>query len=147
MFQGDVVREGSNNFSPSQAGVLCLDHIQKMTVFEFSDMSSALAQESSSWRQGVAFLVPYFHCKTMCGLRHSVGQFRMWEIQLFLTEVSHSLLRIIPGFLSACIILLLVCPWGWDVWENSLHGFFWLYMLLCQEEYVCSLSQEISVSF
>lgn len=73
MFQGDVVREGSNNFSPSQAGQFCLDHIQTMTVFEFSDMSSALAQESSSGRQGMAFLFPYFCCKTMCGLWHGGG--------------------------------------------------------------------------
>lgn len=48
MFQGDVVREGSNNFSTSQAAEFCLDHMQRMTVFEFSDMSSALPQEGSS---------------------------------------------------------------------------------------------------
>lgn len=63
MFQGDVLRECSNNLSPSKAVEVCLDRIQRMTVFEFSDMSSALAQESSTSRQGMAFLFPYFQCK------------------------------------------------------------------------------------
>lgn len=63
MFRGDVLREGHNNFSPFQTGEFCLDHTQRMTVLEFSDMNSALAQESSSLRQGMAFLFPYFHCK------------------------------------------------------------------------------------
>lgn len=65
------MRESSNNFSPSQAGEFCLDHIQGMTVFESSDMSSALAQESSSSREEMAF--PYFHCKKMYGLWHGGG--------------------------------------------------------------------------
>lgn len=70
MFQGDVLRECSNNLSPSQAVEVCLDHIQRMTVFEFSDMSSALAQDSSTSRQGMAFLFPISSVKKKCGLWH-----------------------------------------------------------------------------
>lgn len=44
-----VVRGGSNNLSPSQAGEVCLDHMQRMTVLEFSGMSSAPTSESSTY--------------------------------------------------------------------------------------------------
>lgn len=101
------MRESSNNFSPSQTGEFCLDRIQRMTVFVSSDMSSALAQESSSSRQGIAF--PYFHCKKRMGYGMVVGQFRMWEIQVFLTGVSHSPLKIIPNCLRGSMLLLLIC--------------------------------------
>lgn len=74
MFQGDVLGEGSNNFSPSQAGEFCLDHTQRMTVqFEFSDMSSALAQESPSLRQEWPFFFPIFVVKRCVGYGMVVG--------------------------------------------------------------------------
>lgn len=111
MFRGNVLREGNNNFSPFQTGDFCLDHTQRMTVLEFSDMNSALAQESSSLRQGMTFLFPYFHCKKKTGVGYGmvVGQFRMWEILSFVI-LQESLLKIIPGCSCASMFHFLVCP-------------------------------------
>lgn len=50
MFQGDIVREGSNNFSPSQGGEFCLDQIQRMTVFDFSDIEFCFGAREFSFK-------------------------------------------------------------------------------------------------
>lgn len=153
----DVVREGSNNLSPSQAGEVCLDHIQRMTMFEFSGVSSALARESSTClrctreicledREWLLFF-PISNV-SMCGLGQGGERRGLGKLVVAYRGLSfpvENLSRL--SECHFCILLLLFYPCSWDVEESCLQGFFWLYMLLCQEESVFSLSQENSISF
>lgn len=61
-----VGREGNNNLSLSQKGEVWLDHIQRMTMAEFSGMSSSLARECLEDREWLLFF-PISNVN-MCGL-------------------------------------------------------------------------------
>jgi len=92
-----VVREGSNNLSPSQAGEVCLDHLQRMAVFEFSGVSSALTRESSTCVRGAReicledrewlLFIPIFNV-SMCGLGQGGGRRGLGKLVVAYRSVS-----------------------------------------------------------